>query len=157
KNLHRRVAWIVAYKLLVDFEDAFQLAIENLAGDVRQVKIDHGFAIDAEIVFVDDFEDRAGRASSRDEVAVLRIPLFEEVPTLALRDRLWIALVAGSLRYPDASALAARRFRHQSELVLTGNRSGVNLNEFAVGVVTALLVKRGLRRAGTDDRIGRFS
>ena len=76
ENLHGHVARIVADKLLVDFENAFELLVENLAIDVRQVEIDHRLAVDAEVVLEDDFENRAGRHIARHEVAVLRIPLF---------------------------------------------------------------------------------
>ena len=38
---------IVAYELLVDFENAFQLAVEHLAVDVRQVEIDHRLAVNS--------------------------------------------------------------------------------------------------------------
>jgi len=38
ENLHRRVARIVAHKLLVDFQDTFEFAIQNLAIDMGQVE-----------------------------------------------------------------------------------------------------------------------
>src|SRR5713101_4444290 len=157
KNLHRRFARIVPDKLLVDFEDAFQLAVESLAVNMRQVKIDHRLAVDSEVVFVHHFENRARGHVARDEVPVFRIPLFEEIPTVTLRNGFGIALVARSLGNPDASTFAAGRFRHQAQLVFSGNRRGVNLNKLAVRVVAALLVERGLRRPRAHDRIGRLA
>src|SRR5258708_2789115 len=110
KNLHGCVARIVANKLLVDFEDALQLAVERLAVTMRQVKIDPRLPVDAELVFVDNFENRARPHVAWDELAVLWIPLFQEVPAVALWNGLGVALVSRRLRNPDASAFAARRF-----------------------------------------------
>ena len=62
-------------------------------------------------------------------------------------------LVARLLRDPDAAALAARRFRHEAQLVFAGNAGGMYLDEFAVGVVDALLEDRRLRRTGADDGV----
>src|SRR4029077_17929879 len=157
KNLHGCIARIVADKLLINFEDAFQLAVESLAVDVGQVQIDHRLAVDAEFVLEHHFENRAGGHVARDEVAVFRIPLFEEVPAIVFRDALRIAFVALRFRNPDASALAARRLRHEAQLVFAGNACGMNLDELAVRVVAALLIKRGLRRSGTHYRICRLA
>src|SRR5713226_595109 len=154
ENLHGRVARIVADKLLVDFEDAFQLAVESFAVNMRQVEIDHRLAVDAEVVFVHHFENRARGHVARDEVAVFRIPLFEEIPTVTLRNGLGIALVALSFRNPDPSTFAAGRFRHEAQLVFAGNRRRVNLNKLAVRVIAALLIERGLRRSGAHNRVG---
>ncbi len=145
KNLHGRVAGVVAHKLLVDFENAFQLAVENLAVDVGEVEINHRLAVDAEVVLEDHLEDGAGSDVARHQVAVLGIPLFQEIPAFFFRDRLRIAFIACRLRNPDASAFAARRFRHQPQLVFAGNAGRMHLNEFAVGVVATLLIERGLR------------
>src|SRR6266446_1609307 len=154
EDLHRCVARIVADELLVNFEDAFQLAVESLAIDMRQVKIDHRLAVDSQVVLVHYFENRARRNVARNEVAVFRVPLFEEVPALTLRNGFGVALVALSFWNPDASALAACRFRHQAQLVFPGDRRGMNLNELAVRVVTALLIERGLCRSGAHNRVG---
>ena len=64
------------------------------------------------------------------------------------------ALVAGRARNPDAAAFAARRLRHEAQLVFAGNGGGVHLDELAVGVVGALLEDRRLRRAGADHGVG---
>ena len=153
ENLHGRVAGIVAHELLVNFQNAFELAIENLAIDVGEVEIDHRLAVDAEVVLVHHFVDGAGGDVARHQVAVLRIPLFEEVPPLIFRDRLRIAFVAGSLRDPDASAFSAGRFGHQAQLVFARNARGMDLNELAVGVIASLLIERRLRRTGADHRV----
>src|SRR5208337_2396193 len=154
ENLHGNFARIVADKLLVDFQDAFQFAVESLGVDVGEVEINHRLAIDAEVFLVHHFENRARGHVAWNEVTVFRIPLFEEVPALFLRNGLGIAWVVRSPGNPDAAAFAARRLRHQAQLVFSGNRCRVNLNELAVGVVAALLIKRGLRRPGTHHRIG---
>src|SRR5208283_2533298 len=111
-------------------------------------------AVDAEVVLVHHFENRAGGHIARHEVAVFRIPLFQEIPTFFFRDGLGIALVALRLRNPDASTFAARRFRHEAQLVFSGDAGGMHLDELAVRVVAALLVERGLRRSGAYDRVG---
>ena len=72
EDLHGDVARIVADEFLVDFEDAFELAVEGLAIDVGEVEVDHGLAVDAEAVLVDDFVDGAGGDVAGDEVAVFR-------------------------------------------------------------------------------------
>src|SRR4029077_6389854 len=56
-------------------------------------------------------------------------------------------------RNPDASPFAARRFRHEAQLVFAGNRRWVDLDKLAVRVIAALLVQSGLRRSGTHYRI----
>ena len=150
-------ARVVADELLVDLEDAFELAIEGLAIDVGEVEVDHGLAVDAEAVLVDDLVDGAGGDVARNEVAVFRIPLFEEVEALGLGDLLDGALVARGARNPDAAAFAARRFGHEAQLVFAGDRGGVDLDELAVGVVGALLEDGGLRGAGADDGVGAFA
>src|SRR5205814_1330636 len=99
-------AGIVADKLLVDFEDALELAVEGLAIDVGEVEIDHGLAVDAKAMLVDNLVNGAGGDVARDEVAVFGVPLLEEVEAIGLGDLLDGALVAGSARYPDAAAFS---------------------------------------------------
>src|SRR5438477_10954762 len=153
ENLHRRSAWIVAYKLLVNFQNAFELAIESGAINMRQVEIDHRLAINAEIAFINHLEDGAGRNIPRNQIAVLRIPLLEEIPTIAFRNRKRITLVAECPWYPDPPAFAARRLRHQPQLVFTRNRSWMDLNKFAVGVITSLLIQGRLCRTRAYNRV----
>ncbi len=154
EDLHGDVAGIVADELLVDFEDAFELVVEGLAVDVGEVEVDHGLAVDAHAVLVDDLEDGAGGDVAGDEVAVLGVPLFEEVPALAFGDGFAGALVVLVAGDPDAAAFAAGRLGHEAELVFAGDGGGVDLDELAVGVVGALLVEGGLRDAGADDGVG---
>ena len=47
--------------------------------------------------------------------------------------------------------------RHQTQLVFAGNRSRVNLNELAIGILRALLVTGRNRTAGTNHRVGRLA
>src|ERR1700756_1900126 len=103
KNLHGRVARIVPDKLLVDLENAFQLLVENLAVNVRQVEVDHRLSVDAEAVLVNDLEDGPCSHVARNQIPVLGIPLLEKVPALAFWNALGIAIVALLLRNPDAS------------------------------------------------------
>src|SRR3954471_3397053 len=59
KDLHRRLAGVVANKLLVDLEDSLELAVERGAVDVREIEIRGRLAIDAESVLVYDLVDGA--------------------------------------------------------------------------------------------------
>src|SRR5207302_559950 len=152
EDLHGDIARIVTHKLLVNLENAFQLAIENLAVNVRQVEVDHGLTIDAEMVLIYHLVDGAGSHVTRHQVAVLGIPLFQEIPALALGNALGVALVAGLLGNPHAATFTARRLRHQAQLVFARYRGWVYLDELAVSVVRALLIQRRLRRTGADHR-----
>ena len=105
-------------------------------------------------MLVHDLEDCAGGYVARDEVAVLGVPLFEEVPALAFGDGFGDALVVLVAGHPDAAAFAAGGFGHEAELVFAGDGGGMDLDELAVGVVGALLVEGGLRAAGADDGVG---
>ena len=154
KDLHGHVAGIVAHELLVDFEDAFQLAVERGAIDVRQVEIDHRRAVDAQVVLEHDLMNGAGSDVTRYEVPVFRVPLFQEVPAIAFGNALEVALVAWLSRDPHPATFAAGRLRHQSQLVFARNARRVNLDELAVSVVSALLIERRLRRSGADHRVG---
>ena len=145
---------IVSHELLVNFQNAFQLAIENLGVDVGQVEVDHRLPIDAEIVLVDNLENRARSHIARHQIPIFRVPLFQEVPALALRNGQRIAFVARRLRNPHPSAFAARRLRHQPQFVFARNASWMDLDEFAVGVEAPLLVQRRLCRPRTHHRVG---
>ncbi len=98
--------------------------------------------------------DGAGSNVARNEIAVFWVPLFEEVEAIVFGNGFRGARVVGISGNPDAAAFAAGRFAHQAELVFTGDGSGVDLDEFAVGVIHALLKESGLRGAGADDGIG---
>jgi hypothetical protein len=105
EDLHGHVARIVADELLVDFENAFELAIERGAVDVGEVEVDHGLAVDAEAELVDHLVNGARGDVAGDEVAVLGIPLFEEVPAVGLGNLLDGALVAGRCAEPRRGRL----------------------------------------------------
>ena len=109
EDLHGLFVRVDADEFFVDFENAAELAVQRGAVDVREVEIDHGLAVDAQVFFVDDFVNGAGGDVARDQVAVFGIPLFEEVEALGFGDRFGGALVAGRARNPDAAAFAARR------------------------------------------------
>src|ERR1019366_1280211 len=98
--------------------------------------------------------NRAGRDVAGHEVAVLGIPLLEEVPAIAFRNALEVALVALLARDPHAATFTAGRFRHQAQLVFSRNASRVHLDELAVTVVSALMIESRLRRSGADHRVG---
>src|SRR5215469_945764 len=154
EDLHGVVVRVDADEFLVDFEDAAELVVEGGSVDVREVEVDHRLAFKAEAVLVDDFVNGAGGDVAWNEVAVFRVPLFEEVEALGFGDLLEGAAVAGLARDPYAAAFAAGGLGHEAELVFAGDRRGVHLDEFAVGVVSSLLEDGGLRGAGADDGVG---
>ncbi len=139
KDLHGDFAGVVADELLVDFENAFELVLGR-GGKVRDVEVDHGLTIDAHVVLVHHFEYCPGGYVARYEVAVLGVPLLEEVPAVALGDGLGCALVVLVFGDPDAAAFAAGGLGHKAELVFAGDGGGVDLDELAVGVEGSLLV-----------------
>src|SRR5690606_3836633 len=120
----------VAHELLIDLDNAAELDVQLLRILMGQAEIDHVLAVDAELHIDADREDLARGDIPRYEVAVRRIFLLEEVPRLAVLVR------------PDASALAARRFGHQAQLVVARDRRRMNLDELAVRIVDALLIDR---------------
>ena len=152
KDLHRDLARVLAHELLVDLEDAPELDVELLPRNVRQVQVDLPFSADS-VPHQADLEDLARRDVPGHEVPVRRVLLLQEVPALAFRDRLRGALVAARAWHPNASPFAARGLRHQAELVGCGDGGRMDLDELAVRVPRPLLVRRGCRRSGVDDRV----
>ena len=147
---------IVAHKHFVNFQNRAEFPIQCLGIDVRQIKVDlilraHALAFNA------DLENFARGDVARDEIAVGRKLLFEEIPALTFRYRRWRSRVAGLSRHPNASAFAARGFRHQSQLVFAGNGSGMDLNELAIRILRALLITSGNGTARANHRVGRLA
>ncbi len=156
EDLHGNFARVVTDELLVDLENAFELVLP-FGREVGDVEVDHGLTVDSHAVLVDDLEDGAGGDVAWDEVAVLGVPLLEKVPAIGFGDRLGGAFVVLVFGNPDATAFAAGRLRHQTELIFARDRGGVNLDELAVGVVGALLVEGRLRGAGAHHGVRRFA
>jgi hypothetical protein len=148
-------ARVVAHELDVDFEDAQQLLLDLLAGQVRDVEVDLVLALYPAPLVDAHIEDFACGDVARHEVAVGGILLLKEVPAVAFGDVARVALVVGVFRHPHAPALAAHRLRNQAALVFARNGRRVNLDELAVGVVRALLVADARRAARADDGVGR--
>src|SRR2546423_11788642 len=120
EDTHRHMTRIVADEHLINFENRTEFPIQHLSRDVRQIEINliltaHPLALDA------DLEYLSGGNITRNEITVGRILLFEKIPTLVLRYGRRRSSVARVSRYPDATAFAARRFRHQTQLVFAGN------------------------------------
>src|SRR5260370_21803177 len=157
ENLHWRLVGIIPVKLLINFQDNFEFAVERGAVNMRQVEIGGGLSVNSQSVLVNDFVNGARRYVAGNKVAVFRIPLFEEVPAFRFGNAKRVTLVTLFLGDPDASAFAARRFRHEPEFIFAWDRSRVHLDKLAVGVIATLLIKRRLRRASADDGVGGFS
>src|SRR5690349_3368086 len=101
-------------------------------------------------MLVNHFMNRACGDVARNQVPVLRVPLFEEIPSFRFGNAARIAFVSLRLRDPNASAFPACRLGHEAQLVVTGNRRWMYLNEFTVRVICALLIKSRLSRSGAD-------
>ena len=87
KNLHRRRAGIGALELLVDFQNAGQLPVQQVARQVGHVEIDaHPVRLRAESLLDADLENLSRGDVARQEVSIFRVALFEEIQPLALGD-----------------------------------------------------------------------
>ena len=146
EDLHRHLARILAYEIIVHLEDAAELALEVVGRNVREVEVDAVRVVHAETHVHDDLVDGAGRDVTRHEVAVCRVHILEEVPALFLA-RLRVLAVD-----PDASALAAASLAHQA--VLVGARDGrrMDLQELGVAELRTLLIDGGDGGAVADRR-----
>src|SRR5215813_13192267 len=103
KDLHRHFTRIVADKLFVDFQNAFQLAAQRVAVYVSQVEIDHGLSINAQALLIHDSVNGTGSHIARHKVAVLGKPFFQEVKTFGLGNTEGIAIVAFFSGNPHAA------------------------------------------------------
>ena len=103
EDLHRHLAGIGPLELLVDLQDAGQLAVQQVAGKMGHVEVDaHPLGLHAQALLDADLEDLARGDVAGHEVAVLGIALFEEVVALLLGN---IAAAGGD---PAASAAPTR-------------------------------------------------
>src|SRR5919205_320069 len=155
EDAHRHVTRIVTHEHLVDLENRAELSIESFSGNVRQVEINLVLSTDTHTIET-HLKDRARCDVTRHEIAVSRILLFEEIQSLLLRNRRRRTNVTFVARHPNTPAFAARRLRHQSQLVFARNRGRMNLDKFAVRVSGTLLITRRHGTAGTDHRIRRL-
>ena len=71
-----------------------------------QVQVNHGLAVQAQAKLVDHLVNGAGSHIARNEVAVLGIPLLEEIKAIRVWNLLDGALVAGGPWHPDPAAFA---------------------------------------------------
>ena len=163
-DAHGGVDGVFAHELLVDFENALQLVVDLFAGELAavgfaelgDVEIDLLAALDALAHSADAVDDKADDVSA-EEIAVLGIQLFADIPAVGLGDRDGGTAVVGVSRYPDSPAFSPYRFRDEAAFVFAGNSGGVDLNHFGVTVMDSLLVADAYGRAGIDDRVGRAS
>ncbi len=139
ENLHGLGSGIDAEKFFINLENAFEFAVQNFARNVRDVEIHGGLPVDAQLFLINDAVNGSRSDVARNEVAVLRIPLLEEIKALVFRNAFCRTRVPGFLGNPHAAAFPARRFAHEAEFVFTGDRGGMDLNEFSVRVIDALL------------------
>ena len=135
ENFHRHDPRIDALELLVDLQNAAEFAIERLAGHVREVEVNaQSVLLDRQPLGGADVENLAGGNVARHEVAVLRIPLLEEIAPLDFRNVAGITGVVRRLGHPDAATLAAGALAHQPQFVGSGNRRRVDLDELSVAI-----------------------
>src|SRR4029079_10940806 len=85
EDFHRRRPRIDALELLVNLQDAPQLAVELVPGNVREVEIDAlTVLLDAQPFVHADVENLASGNVARHKVAIFWIALLQEVIPLAL-------------------------------------------------------------------------
>src|SRR5439155_9990118 len=121
--------------------------------DVREIEIDHVPPADAQ-TFLANLEKLAGGDVARNQVAIFRISLFQEIKTLRLRNRIGMPCIAGLSRDPDAPAFATGRFADQSALVLAGDCRRMHLNKLAIAISSPGLIAAPGGPARSDDRHG---
>ncbi len=109
---------------------------------MRNVQVHHVLPIDAQMLVHAHIEDLAGGDVARNQVAVGRVLLFQEVPGLAVPV------------CPNAAAFTTGAFAHQAVLVESGDGGGVYLYELAVSVERALAVAAAGGVSGVDGGIG---
>ena len=109
---------------------------------MRQIEIDHRRPIDAEMMLEHDLMNGAGSDVTRYEVTVFRVPLLQEVPALAFRYALGIALVTLLFWDPHPATFAARRLRHEAQFVFARDARRMHLDELTISVERALLIER---------------
>ena len=80
---------IDAEEFFINFEDAFELAVENFARNVGHVQIDGLMPANSQLHLKYNFVNGASGNVARDEVAVFRVPLFQEIETVAYRELNW--------------------------------------------------------------------
>src|SRR5438876_3964320 len=156
EDAHWHVPRIVTDEHLVDFQNRSEFLVERLSRNVSEIEIDLVFAVDSKTIKT-HLEDFARGDVARNEIAIGGILLFEKIPTLFFGDRGRRSLIAFRARNPHAATFATRRFAHQTQLVFSGNRGWVHLNEFAVRVLRALLITGRDRAAGAHHRVGRLA
>src|SRR6185312_14267536 len=150
EDLHRLVQRVGADEFFIDLENAFEPGEDGLTAAfldfVAKIEVDHVSAAHAQALLA-DFEDLAGGNVARDNVAVLGIPLFQDIVTLVLGDVIGIARIVRLARHPDAAAFAAGRLADQPALVLARYGGGVDLDHLRIAIAGARLVAAGDRAA----------
>src|SRR5882724_157095 len=111
KNAHRYVAWIVADKHLVDFQNRTEFSIQDLRRDVREVEINLVLTADSVTVKA-NLKDLARGNVPGYKIAVSRILFLKKIETLFFRNLRRRSRVAFLARHPDAPPFAARRLGH---------------------------------------------
>jgi hypothetical protein len=101
------VTRIVAHEHFIDLENRSQLSVECFRRDVSQVEEDLVLAADT-LSFDTYLEDFTSSNVTRDEVAVGRILLLEEVETLFFRNRRRLPGISLMSRHPNASTFTSR-------------------------------------------------
>src|SRR6185369_5993016 len=103
EDAHRHVTRIVTDKHLVNFENRAEFSIERFGRNVRQIEINLIQPADAHAVET-HLEDLARRDVTRNEIAVSRILLFEEVQPLLFGNRRWRTNITFVARHPNTPA-----------------------------------------------------
>ncbi|MNZ62537.1 hypothetical protein D3C78_806620 [compost metagenome] len=112
---------------------------------MREIEVHHIFAIDSKLLVHTDMENFARRNVTRNQVAVSRIFLLQEIP----RFTVFIS--------PNSSSLSTSGFRHQPQLIISWNGSRMNLDKLTICVIDPLLIDRAGCRPRVDYRVRCFA
>src|SRR5688572_2769700 len=109
-------------------------------------------------VLVEALEEQlATRDVAWNEVAVAGVLVLEEVVAFLLGHFAASPTFGRVLRHPHAASLSAHALRDESEFVRARDRRRVHLNELAVRVASALLVRLARGGACVDNAVRRLA
>src|SRR5260370_8760487 len=135
EDAHRIEVRVFADEPLVDLEHAGELLAKQLARQMRHVEIDLVLVlaalgvVDASLFVEAPLEELAARNVARDEIAVRRILLFEEVVARVLGNVSPRPMLLRIARHPHAPSLAPNPPGDYTGLVRARYRPGMHLHD----------------------------
>ena len=120
---------------------------------MSQIKVDaQPILLHRQSVVGTDVKNFTGGNISRNEVAILRIALLEEVAPLRLWNFTWVANVLRCSWHPHSPSLSPSALTHKTQFIGTGNRRRMNLNKFTVAIPRTMLISPANGASRADHR-----